>query len=221
MPNAKDMTTGAVAGGSLGVSGSDTTLAALITAASSALATFLGYPVQRREGVQETAPARGGRYLWLESGALHSITSITVGGSTVDASLYALDGEDGRRKGRIVTRGTYSWPFTGTWTSGISSTPLMAHDTGEIIVTFTSGWKTPGQVALGTYPSSDMPEELEQAVLETVTAWWGGKGRDGRVTSMSTGDASVSWASGDGGTPPLPLAAQALAAPYRRPRGAR
>lgn len=223
MPNAKDMTTAAVAGGRLGVSSSDATLAALITAASSALATFLGYPVHRREGVQETAVGRGSRYLWLESGAIQAITSITVGGSAVDSSLYALDGEDGKRKGRIVARSTYSWPFTGTWTPGISSTPLNAHDTGEIVVTFTSGWKTPGQVALGTYPSSDMPEELEQAVLEVVTAWWARKGQDAGITSISTGDASVGWV-GDslqGGRIPLPLSARALAAPYRRLRGTR
>jgi hypothetical protein len=223
VPNAKDMTTAAVAGGRVGVSSSDATLQALITAASSALAQYLGYTAQRREGVQETAPARGGRYLWLESGAIQSVTSISVGGTTVDASLYALDGEDGKRKGRLVARGTYSWPFTGTWTGGISSSPYSAHDTGTVLVTFTSGWKTPGQVALTTYVSSDMPEELEQACLEVVTAWWARNGQDAGITSISTGDASVGWG-GDslqGGRMPLPLSARLLAAPYRKRKEAR
>lgn len=223
MANAKDMTTAAVAGGRLNVSSSDATLQALITAASSALAEYLGYVVYRREGAQETAPARGGRYLWLESGAIQSITSIAVGGTAVDASLYALDGEDGKRKGRLAARGTYAWPFTGTWTGGISSTPMQSHDTGELLVTFTSGWKTPGQVALGTYESSDMPEELEQAAIEVVTAWWARKGQDAGITSISTGDASVGWG-GDslqGGRIPLPLSARALAAPFRKTRGSR
>jgi len=203
------------------MSSADASLPGLITAASSALAEFLGYPMHRREGVEETVVGQGGRYLWLESGAIQSIASITVGGSAVDASLYALDGRDGARKGRIIARGWHNWPFTGEWTAGISPTPLRAYDTGEIIITFTSGWVTPGQVALGTYPSSDMPPELEQAALEVVTAWRSGQGRDNRVTSMASGDASVSWASGEGGSPPLPLAARALAAPYQRPRGMR
>lgn len=223
MPNAKDMTTAATAAARLGVSSSEASLPGLIAAASSALAEYLRYPVERREGVEETVLGRGGRYLWLESGALQSITSITVGGSAVEPSLYGLDGKEGARKGRIVARGSYAWPFTGTWTGGISATPFQAHDTGELVVTFTSGWKTPGQVALGTYPSSDMPAELEQAVLEVVTAWYLRKGQDTGLTSMSTGDASVGWG-GDslqGGRAPLPLPARALASPYRRPPGGR
>jgi hypothetical protein len=221
MPNALDMTLAATAAARLGVSSSDASLPGLITAASSALAEYLGYPVYRRAGVQETVVGQGGRYLWLESGAIQSITSITVGGSAVVSSLYALDGRAGARAGRIVARGSHSWPFTGEYTGGISSTPLRAYDTGEIVVTFTAGWVTPGQVALGTYSTSDMPPELEQAALEVVTAWYAGKGRDGRVTSISTGDASMSWATGEGGTPPLPLAARVLATPYQRLRGVR
>ncbi|HYI01558.1 hypothetical protein, partial [Hyalangium sp.] len=172
MPNAMDMTTAATAAARLGVASSEASLPGIITAASSALAEFLGYPLYRREDVEETVVGRGGRYLWLESGAIQSLASIAVGGSAVDSGLYALDGRDGARKGRIVARSTYSWPFTGEWTPGISSTPFRAHDTGEILVTFTSGWVTPGQVALTTYPTSDMPPELEQAVLEVVTAWY-------------------------------------------------
>jgi hypothetical protein len=212
------MTTTAAAAARIGVSGAEASLPGLITAASSALAELLRYPVERREGVEESVAGQGGRYLWLESGAIQSLASISVGGSLVSPSLYALDGREGARRGRIVARGSYSWPFTGEWTGGVSPTPLRAYDTGEIIVTFTSGWVTPGQVALGTYETSDMPAELEQAALEVVTAWHAGAGRDSRVTSMATGDASVSWASGDGGAPPLPLAARALVEPYKRPR---
>jgi len=223
LPNQLDMTTAATAAARLGVTSSEASLPGLITAASSAVAEYLGYPVYRREDVEETVVGRGGRYLWLESGAIQALTSIAVGGSVVDSSLYALDGRDGARKGRIVARSTYRWPFTGEWTAGISSTPYQAHDTGAIVVTFTAGWVTPGQVALSTYSPSDMPPELEQAALEVVTAWFQRKGQDAGVTSMSTGDASVGWG-GDslqGGRAPLPLSARALAAPYRKPRGAR
>lgn len=222
MPNAKDMTTAATAAGRVGASAEDAELAALITAASSALSTYLGYPVERREAVEETVPAQGGRYLWLESGALQSVAAVKVGGAEVDASLYAVDGRDGARKGRLVARGSYRFPFTGRWTEGVSATPFQALDTGEVTVTFSSGWKTPGQVALGTYPSSDLPEELEQACLEVVSAWWARRGQDAAITSLATGDASVSWGgSPEGGRVPLPLSARALAAPYRRLKGAR
>ncbi|MFL5344364.1 MAG: hypothetical protein ACJ8AT_06210 [Hyalangium sp.] len=217
MPTALDMTTVATAAARLSLTSSDASLPGLITAASSALAQYVGYPLERRGGAEETVVGQGGRYLWLQSGAIQSLSSIVIGGRMVEASAYALDGRDGARKGRIVARGTHCWPFTGEWTSGISSTPYRPYDTGEIIVTFTAGWVTPGQVALGTYSTSDMPPELEQAALEVVTAWRAGMGKDGRVTGMSTGDASMTWDTVQLQAA-LPALAQALAAPYRKPR---
>lgn len=219
MANAADMTTVERAAGRLRVSTSDTELPALITAASKALARHLGYTVERRTGVEESVVGRGGVYLFLRAGAVQSITSITVGGSAVDSSLCALDGEPGALMGRIVARGGHRWPFTGEATAGVSSTPYRAYDTGELIVTFTAGWWTPGQVALGQNGSSTLPEDLEQACVETVTAWYRRTGHDPDVTSRSTGDASVSY--GSAGRTAIPTVAQELARPYvkstRRP----
>jgi hypothetical protein len=221
MPSELDMTTAARAAARLSVSASEAELPVLITAASSALARYLGYPAHRRVGAVETVPGLGGVHLFLRAGAVQAIASITVNGTTLESTRYALDGEQGARMGRLVARQGYRWPFTGEASGGVSSTPYYSYDTGEIECTFTAGWVTPGQVALAAAESpprtltSDMPAELEQAVLEVVTAWHSGKGRDTRVASMSTGDASVSW--GGGELPPLPAMARLLAEPYRKP----
>lgn len=214
------MSTVEVAAARLGVSASDASLPALLTAASSALARFTGYPLHRQTGVEESAVGQGGVYLFLRAGAVQSVQAITVSGTTLAATCYALDGKSGQAMGRLVARAGYRWPFTGQATGGVSSTPYRAHDTGELVVTFTSGWVTPGQVELAAAESpprkltSDMPAELEQAVLEVVTAWRSAVGRDGRVTAMSTGDASVNW---DTAQAALPSIAQVLVGPYCKP----
>lgn len=237
MANAADMTTLNRAAQRLRVSTSDSDLPTLITAASKALVRYLGYAVERRTGVVESAVGHGGVYLWLESGALQEVTSVTVGGSALATTSYALDGTYGALRGRLVARGGYRWPFTGESTGGVNSTPFRAYDTGEILVTFTSGWVSPGQAVIAsgyTEPltaeqetearsSVTLPEELEQAALEVVTAWYRSKGHDPNVTSRSTGDASIGYG-GDamrGGRASLPLVARELADYYRKvPRSA-
>lgn len=209
----QDLTTAATAAGRLGISDADESLPALITAASEALADWVGYTLYRQTGVEETCPG-GGRRLFLAAGAVQSITSITSYETARDADSYRL--EDGV-KGIILALGQ-PWAFTGRTGGGVSQAQTFREDTGDIIVTFTCGWVTPGQVALDGTKTRDLPEVIEQAALEVVTAWYRRKGQDSGITSMSTGDASVDWG-GDslqGGRAPLPLSARALLKRYRK-----
>ncbi|MCY1080294.1 hypothetical protein [Archangium lansingense] len=215
-----DLTTVARAAGRLKVSSSDAQLPALVTAASRALANWLGYEVHLRTDAQESVPSEGGRRLFLRAGAVRRLVRITVGGEEVAATDYHLESP---RHGRIVRR-SCAWPFTGTWTAGVSPIPHTAYDTGEIVVTYDAGWRTPGQVelALAADPTStltsDLPAELEEAVLATVTALYRPAGRDPNVTSRSVGDASVTWSTDPKAVPEM---ARQLAEPHRKTRNRR
>lgn len=186
----------------------------LITAASEAVAAHVGYPLHQRLSVVESVVGRGGRYLWLRSGAVRQVIRVEVGGEERAPATYAVDSAV---LGRLVVRGAEPWPFTGTWTAGISSTPLDAQDTGEMLVTFDAGWVTPGQRALDASLVVDLPASLQLAAVEVLAAAVSRDGSPGDMTSESIGDTSASYAVGvDGGRVALPASARQLCAPYRR-----
>lgn len=220
MPTEYDFTTLARAAARLKVPTTDAQLPALITAASRALSSWMGYEAHLREAVEETVPSEGGLRLFLRAGAVRRLVRITVNGTEVPASDYVLESP---KLGRILRR-SCRWPFTGEWTEGVAPMPHTSHDTGAIVVTYDAGWRTPGQVALAleTDPSStlesDLPAELEEALLFTVTGWYRRLGMDLDVTTKSLGGASVSWGADSlrGGKPSIPLMAEQLAAPYRK-----
>jgi hypothetical protein len=184
-----DWTTLARAAARLQVSESEGELPAVITAASRALSNVLGYPAHLREEVVETVAGAGGAYVWLKAGQVRQLRAVSVYGQELPTEAYALDSA---RHGRVVRRGGL-WPFTGSSSAGVSSIPLRTHDTGDIAITFDAGWVTPGQVALTPSLERDLPEDLEEAALLTVTAWWRRRGRDTDVQSESLGDASLSY----------------------------
>lgn len=191
----------------------DAELPALLTAASVALADWLGYEAHLREGVQETVPSEGGWRLLLRAGAVRQVTSITVDGVEVPTDEYFLESS---KFGRIQRR-SCRWPFTGEWTEGVAPMPLHSRDTGSILVTFDAGWRTPGHVALALAAdpastlTSDLPAPLEEACLITLTTLRAGAGRDANVVSRSVGSGSVTWAADRSAVPPL---AHQLARPY-------
>lgn len=185
----------------------------LITAASEAVAAHVGYPLHQRLGVVESAVGRGGPHLWLRSGAVRQVHRVEVRGEVRAPGTYAVESSV---HGRLVARGQ-PWPFTGTWTTGISSTPLDAQDTGEVLVTFDAGWVTPGQRALDAGLVVDLPAALQLAAVEVVTAAVSRDGRPGDMTGEAIGDTSASYLVGeDGGRVALPASARQLCAPFRR-----
>jgi hypothetical protein len=210
----EDLTTAAAAAARLGVSSGDAALPGLITAASEALADWLGFPLHRRTGLQETC-AGGGQRLFLRAGAVQSITSITCYGTTREASTYRL--EDDGLKGVVLALRT-PWPFTGKTGGGVSQAATFREDTGDITVSFTAGWVTPGQVALNGALTRDLPAVFEQACITAVTAWYSEKGLNPNITSQTVGNASIGFG-GDsirGGRAALPLNALQLVRRYRK-----
>ena len=213
MPTEVDFTTLTRAATRLRVSPTDAELPAQLTAASQALADWLGYEAHLREGVVETVPSEGGRHLFLRAGAVRRLTRVTVDGAEVPAEEYFLESP---RLGRILRR-RGRWPFTGEWAQGVTTWPFSSHDTGGIAVTFDAGWLTPGQVALALEADasstlvSDLPAPLEEAALVTLTALRSAAGRDPNVTSRSIGGGSLSWAAV---RPAVPEPAQQFARTY-------
>lgn len=215
MPSPYDFTTLARAAARLKVSTSDTQLPALLTASGRTLANWLGYEAHLREDVEESVSSEGGYRLFLRAGAVRRVVRVAVGGEEVPAKDYRLESP---RHGRIL-RHSCPWPFTGTWTDGVEPLPHTSHDTREILVTYDAGWRTPGQVALALEEdpastlASDLPAELEEAAMVTLTALYLPAGRDPNVTSRATGDASVSWRADPMALPPM---ARQLAQHWRK-----
>lgn len=207
MADAIDLTVVATAAGALGISAADASLPRLITAASQAIADWLGYPVHSREDVAETLVGDGGPYVWTQAGCVRSAV-VAVGGVELEASQVRIDNAI---RGRLVVD---SFPFTGAGSAGISSAPVLSYRTGELTAVLSCGWVTPGQNALDaeTYPAVDLPASIEQAAIEVVTAWYARKGRDQDIASLSVGSGSVSYADKQA----IPATARLLLSSYRK-----
>ncbi|AFE05572.1 hypothetical protein COCOR_04021 [Corallococcus coralloides DSM 2259] len=186
----------------------------LITAASLTLAAHVGYPLHRRVGVVESVASAGGRYLWLRSGGVCQVTRVAVRGAELPATAYALESAV---MGRVVARGE-AWPFTGTWSPGVSSTPLHTEDTGELVVTYDAGWVTPGQAALDAALQVDLPADLQLAAQMVVGALVHGDGAEEAVSESIGGTSLTRATDEDGQLPAVPARARRLVARYRRPR---
>ncbi|WNG57392.1 hypothetical protein F0U59_23465 [Archangium gephyra] len=215
MASELDLTTAAKVAEVLKVPASTTGLAELITTASELLADHVGYPVHRRLGVVETC-AGGAPHLFLRSGGVRSVSSVTVFGEERAASTWVVDDAV---KGILLARGA-PWPFTGRTGGGVSQAPMYREDTGEIVVTFDAGWVTPGQVELAKAEDpastleSDLPAVFQQAALVAVTALFQGSGQNPNVQAMSLGSGSITFR--DSAEASLPTLARSLVRRYRK-----
>jgi hypothetical protein len=214
--NSIDLTLVATAAGEVGANASDPALQRIITAASKAVASYLGYPIEWLfDAAAQSVPGNGSRYLFLRAvGNLQQIFSITVGGALLAPSEYAIDDAQFAR----IRRVNGLWPFTGRTSGGVADDPLRAEDTGDIVVSYAAGWVTPGQVANQEADTVQLPADIEQAALEVITAMWRRRGLDQGVAARSLGDGSVTYRDADVG--PLSRSTKALLAPYRRIPGA-
>ncbi|GHG79669.1 hypothetical protein [Comamonas sp. JC664] len=190
-------------------------LGLFITAISESLAAYVGYPLLRRQGVVETVAGTGAPHLWLSGGAVRQVVRVEVRGVELEPDAYALESS---LMGRLVAR-RHRWPFTGTWSPGVSSTPMEAQDTGEVRVTYDAGWVTPGQAALDETLVVDLPASIQLAAVEACTAALSRDGKPGDVASESIGGTSMSYFAGpDGGRVAFPATALQLLGPYRKRR---
>jgi hypothetical protein len=205
MASEEDLTTAAVAATRLGLAADDAGLPGLITAASEALANVVGYPLHLREELVESCVG-GGQRLFLKAGAIRVVDMVVCYGAEREPSTFTVEDEV---KGVLLSfRGP--WPFTGRTGGGVSEGPVFREDTGDVLVSFSAGWVTPGQAALDGTLTRDLPALMEEACLLTLQAW--PRAGNPNIRSRATGNASVSY--GDGVDRGVPPAARALVARY-------
>lgn len=142
------------------------------------------------------------------------MTRVEVYGAELPATAFALESA---LMGRVVARGE-AWPFTGTWSPGVSSTPLNVEDTGALVVTYDAGWVTPGQAALDTALQVDLPADLQLAAQMVVGVLVSGDGAEEAISESIGGTSLTRATDEDGQLPAVPARARRLVARYRRPR---
>jgi hypothetical protein len=140
---------------------------------------------------------------------------VTAQGATLSSSTYRIDDQV---RGRIVFD---TPPASGAFVVGeVRPTVLEKTNAGAtngVVVTFSSGWATPGQVAVspGTYPTVTLPEDITWACLEIAVAAYRRLGRDGDVSSLGVGSGSISYEAKNA----VPSTARQLLARYRKSWG--
>lgn len=121
-----------------------------------------------------------------------SISNVTENGVAVDPTGYFLSATDGKLK-------RLSGNLAAAWANTI------------IVVSYTAGWALPGD------DGTNMPAEIEQAVIEGIRARWYARKRDPNVKSENLpGVREVKYFFGSPGQDqPLPPLSMSLLDPYR------
>lgn len=191
-----------------------------VTAASRAIATFLGRTLERSAAITEYPASYRRRYLLLDRTPIVSITSIEIAGTALAATEYECIGANA--EAGMVYRKAAEWPRTAQDVGRI--TPAWdvyqgeASDTG-VEVTYAGGYVTPGQNSLdgATYPTVTLPEDIQEAARIVAASLYRNRGADAMIQSESIGSYSVSYfAEKANAATVIPPTAQALLAPYKR-----
>ena len=219
-----DLTTAATVVEVLGVGEGDIKLPRLIRAASGAVRQYLNRKQLHYVPayVEKVRPALGRPRLVLDLTPVVSVASVVLeDGSTVDPSDYLVEDADIGFLYRAV-----GWPYSGLVQGGmLYRDPAAGTSKPSITVTYAGGWVTPAQVASAGWSAllpRTLPEDLEEAVVQTVVALYRRGGMDQSISAESMGAYSVSYRNpnsliglGQGGI--IPDQAAATLDPYRRP----
>jgi hypothetical protein len=113
---------------------------------------------------------------------------------------------------RVVARDFATAANNGTFTVASRTATTL------VVTAVTLGNETAptGGADLRTLAVRTLPEDLEQACVETVTAWYLARTRDRTMTSQRIGDLSVTYAGTAADTAAIPWTAQRLLAPWQR-----
>lgn len=200
-----DLTTLAAAADVLGVSSSDAKLPRLIGAASGAIRRYLDRPqLHYGAAIVEKLPGFDGQVrMYLGVVPLISVASVVLpDGSTLDPADYTVESLEAATLYRAA-----GWPYTGLCDNG----GRLYGEAKTIVVTYAGGWVTPAQSG-----TRNLPFEIEEACLLTVSALYRKQGIDPTIASESLGDYSVTFATATEGDWVIPPAAQALLSTHRR-----
>jgi len=160
--------------------------------------------------------AAGGRQFHYEAGLVHRVAGhgttllvlpVAPVVSVASVKLVDLDGTalytftvndefkiEDAEAGILFNR--YGWAWSASMGAGIGGARVAGSEQYEIEVTYTAGWVTPEQDALNGPLTRDLPEEIEEVVIETVASGYQrGAARDPDIISQATANQSTSWAS--------------------------
>jgi hypothetical protein len=214
--NAKDLCLSSEVADDLGIAATDRVQRA-VTAASQAIASFCGRVFERDDEIEEYPESAGRPLLILKRPPIVSITSITEGGTTVDATTYESTGPNA--DAGLVLRKSGAWASTQRL-DGAAVSDQVAESHGQsdrIVATYDGGYVTPGQNALDavSFPTVTLPAVVREAAIQTACALLRLKGADPNVKSEAIGDWSVSYFDAKTTESVIPPYAKALLAPYR------
>lgn len=206
--NAIDLCLAADVAADLGVA-SDATVQRVVTAASRAIAVECGRSFEKATGIVEYPPSWAGPLLRVRRAPVLQVVSIYYGTTLVDPTVYECAGINADA-GLILRLDGCPWLSTRIYGGRITDTAIAAEgrtDANGVKVTYDGGWVTPGQGGTVT-----LPEDIQEAAIQTAVALYRARGVDAAVQSESIGDWSVTYF--DRAREVIPPAAQALLAPY-------
>lgn len=211
-----DLTTAAEVAADLGVT-SDAKVERVVTAASMAIAKYMGGEVHRKDGIVEAVKGYGRPRLLLGRPPVLAITSITVGGDALASGDYEVESAEGG----MVLRVGGVWPRYGIAPDNITQRPVEELASSEhIVVTYNGGWVTPGQNAEASGPFNGqavtVPADVREAAIITAVALYRARGADPYIASEALGTFSVSYFAAKAEAGGIPKMARALLDPYVR-----
>jgi hypothetical protein len=197
-----------------------------ILRASAAAETFLGQPV-RLQVYSETVAGYGTGRLMVSRTPIQSVLRLFNSTSTETAISYASSEVrvDDAEAGLIafVDGSAPSWSVAWRTSKAGGDLPVPGSEATPWLVEYSAGYSLDGssstEMGLGS-TGRTLPYDLEEAVQDTVVAWYRARGRDPLVLQRKVGDLSVTYAdpSAVGGASMTGLTprAKALLGPYRR-----
>lgn len=109
-----------------------------------------------------------------------------------------------RDAGFLWRKTGWKWTVAPGW--HITWAPVAGSEDLKFIVSYNAGYVLPGDVGTRT-----LPEDIEQACIQAVKAWFLARKRDPRIESESIGDYQVKYTPGK-----LPLDCIQMVNPWRR-----
>lgn len=168
----------------------DAVLERIINGASDSIEKYCGRKFARAAALSERVKGYGTELIHLERTPVETLTSITIDGTTVDASEYRLrDAEVGSVWRRNL------WPWTAGTDDSVAPHPRAGFEEDSIVVVYTGGYalaqndRTPGTYA--------QPYDLEEACLQLAVHRYRVRGRNLGLLGETVGNASRQYAGGE------------------------